>query len=160
ATVYPVVWHGRLDAPLAGEWYLTMPHGDRWWETATFARWALPASVTCLAFLFVPTALLVAIRKRRRLDDARVRFVNELAHDLRTPVTSLRLHAEMLAEGRVPAGEETRYLGVLGRETARLSALLANLLDLSRVERGAREYEKKPLDVGEITHNTVRDFAL
>jgi signal transduction histidine kinase len=105
-------------------------------------------------------ALAIALRRRRRLDEARARFINELAHDLRTPVTSLRLHAEMLSEGRVPAGEEARYLGVLGRETARLSSLLANLLDLSRVERGRRAFETQTLDVTEALAAAVGDFAV
>jgi signal transduction histidine kinase len=154
------VWRGRLDAPLAGEWALVAPHGDRWWESGSFTRWTLPAAVGCLAFLFVPMALAIALRRRRRLDEARARFINELAHDLRTPVTSLRLHAEMLSEGRVPAGEEARYLGVLGRETARLSSLLANLLDLSRVERGRRAFETQTLDVTEALAAAVGDFAV
>lgn len=152
-------WSGHLDAPLAGRWAFFLAHGDRWWRSSSFTLWALPAIVLCLAFLLVPTALFVALRKRRRLDEARARFVNELAHDLRTPVTSLRLHAEMLAEGRVPEGQDARYLSVLGRETARLSALLANLLDLSRLERGSREFERQHLDVAEIAGDAVRDLA-
>jgi signal transduction histidine kinase len=154
------LWSGWIDdVPLAGPWSFVAPHGDRWWEASPFTRWVAPAAVGCLAFLFIPTALLVAIRRRRRLDDARARFVNELAHDLRTPVTSLRLHAEMLAEGRVPDADRPRYLDVLGRETARLSALLANLLDLSRVERGARPFELRPTPVAPLLDEAVRDFA-
>lgn len=155
-----VAWSGHLDAPLAGRWSFVLAHGDRWWESAAFKLWALPAIVLSLAFLLVPTALFVALRKRRRLDEARARFVNELAHDLRTPVTSLRLHAEMLSEGRVPAGQDSRYLAVLGRETARLSSLLANLLDLSRLERGAREFDRQTLDVAEIAGDAVRDLTV
>jgi signal transduction histidine kinase len=153
------VWRARLAEPFAGEWVFVPVHGDRWWEGPA-ARWALPAAFACAAFLFVPAALFVAIRRRRRLDEARARFVNELAHDLRTPVTSLRLHAEMLAEGRVPAGEESRYLSVVGRETARLSSLLANLLDLARLDRGAREYAPQRLEVAEVLDDALRDFAL
>lgn len=153
------VWSAHLSAPLAGEWAFVPPHGERWWEGPS-ARWALPAAFACAAFLFVPAALFVAIRRRRRLDEARARFVNELAHDLRTPVTSLRLHAEMLAEGRVPAGEEERYLGVVGRETARLSSLLANLLDLARLDRGSRDFAPQRLEVAEVLDDALRDFAL
>lgn len=153
------VWSAHLDAPLAGEWAFVPPHGDRWWEGPS-ARWALPIALVCCAFVFVPAALFVAIRRRRRLDEARARFVNELAHDLRTPVTSLRLHAEMLSEGRVPPGEEERYLNVVGRETARLSALLANLLDLARLDRGARDFAPQRLEVAEALDDAVRDFAL
>lgn len=153
------VWSAQLAEPLAGTWAFVPPHGERWWEGPS-ARWALPAAFACAAFLFVPAALFVAIRRRRRLDEARARFVNELAHDLRTPVTSLRLHAEMLAEGRVPPGEEERYLSVVGRETARLSSLLANLLDLARLDRGKRDFAPQRLEVAEALDDAVRDFAL
>ena len=153
------IWMAQWSEPLAGEWAFVPRHGFRWWEGAS-ARWALPVAFACAAFLFVPAALFVAIRRRRRLDEARARFVNELAHDLRTPVTSLRLHAEMLAEGRVPAGEESRYLAVVGRETARLSSLLANLLDLARLDRGKRDFAPQRLEVAEALDDAVRDFAL
>lgn len=154
-----LAWTGRLDAPLAGTWSIELPHGDRWWEAAPFRRWALPAAVACLAFLLVPTALAIALVRRRRLDAARSRFVNELAHDLRTPLTSLRLHAEMLAEGRVRAQDEERYLGVLSQETARLSSLLANLLDLARLESRARPLARERLVLADAVADAVRDFG-
>lgn len=154
-----VLWRGCLDAPLAGEWAIVAEGGGDWWRTPAFGRTVLPVLLVCAAFLFVPTALLVSIRRRRRLDEARARFINELAHDLRTPVTSLRLHAEMLAAGRVPLGQESRYLDTVGREAARLSSLLANLLDLSRLDRGAREFERRPVDVMETLGAAVGDFV-
>ncbi len=153
-------WRGHLDEPLAGEWAVVLPFGDRWWTAPGAQTWAVTAAIACAAFLLVPTALLIALRRRRALDEARARFVNELAHDLRTPVTSLRLHAEMLAQGRAAEADRGRYLGVLARETARLSALLANLLDLSRLGRGTREVHAQSVDVAETVDEAVREFAL
>jgi signal transduction histidine kinase len=156
----PALWRGHLDKPLAGDWALLSVHGDAWWEDARFTRWALPLGTGLLAFLSLPAALLVALRRQRRLDEARSRFLTEVAHDLRTPLTSVRLHAEMLASGRTPEGEEERYTGVLARESARLSGLLANLLDLSRLDRDTRVFQPERVPLKEAVDEAVRDFAL
>lgn len=149
----------RMEAPLAGAYAFALPHGDRWWEGPVFARWSGPVAGAMLLFLVIPTALLVSLRRRRRLDDARARFINELAHDLRTPLTSLRLYAEMLAAGRAPEEERARYVETMARESERLSGLLANLLDLARLERGAREFRLEDVDVEAAVEAALRDFA-
>lgn len=153
------IWSGSVDAPLAGQWSFRLKRRAGWWNSPFFTRWIGPVSAGALAFLLLPTALLVSIRRRRRLDEARVRFVNELAHDLRTPLTSLRLYADMLAGGKAKPADRERYVEVVARESARLTGLLGNLLDLSRLERGAREFEKTRVDVEQAVETAVRDFA-
>lgn len=153
------LWSGRLDAPLAGSWSIELPRGRAWWRSALATRWILPLAFACAAFIAVPTALLLAIRRRRRLDEARARFVTEIAHDLRTPVAALRLHADLLASGRVPESERRRHEEVVGREAARLSGLLSNLLDLSRLERGTRTFSRDVIDVADVVRESVREFS-
>ncbi|MHC4861660.1 MAG: sensor histidine kinase, partial [Planctomycetota bacterium] len=154
-----VAWQGRLEEPLAGDWAIVLPHGDRWWMDPRFLRWAGPAGAALAGFLLIPAALLISIRRRRRLDDARARFINELAHDLRTPLTSLRLYAEMLSAGKVGEEDRGRYVDTMARESARVSGLLANLLDLSRLERGKRVFETSRIDLDEAVEAAARDFA-
>jgi two-component system phosphate regulon sensor histidine kinase PhoR len=101
----------------------------------------------------------VSLRRRRRLDETRARFINELAHDLRTPLTSLRLYAEMLAAGKTPEEERPRYVETMARESGRLSALLANLLDLSRLERGSRDFARERIGLEEAVGRALADFA-
>jgi len=156
----PALWRGRLEAPLAGEWALESVHGGAWWRDARFGRWIWPLGAGLLAFLSLPLALLLALRRQRKLDEARSRFMAEVAHDLRTPLTAVRLHAEMLAAKRTPPGEEARYADILSRESARLSGLLANLLDLSRLDRGGRVYEPERVPLRDAVDEAVRDFAL
>ena len=115
----PLAWRGRLEAPVAGEWRIYLPHGYDWWRSSHFTRWAGPVFGGMLLFLTIPTALLFSLRRRRKLDEARARFITELAHDLRTPLTSLRLYAEMLAEGRAPEERRESYVEVMARESAR-----------------------------------------
>jgi signal transduction histidine kinase len=152
-------WTGRLGEPLAGDYAFVLPHGDRWWEGPLVLRWGGPVAGLLLLSLVVPVALLVSLRRRRRLDAARARFINELAHDLRTPLTSLRLHADLLAAGRAPEGDRPRYDETIAREAGRLTALLENLLDLSRLERGAREFTIEDLDLETAVEGAIAGFA-
>ena len=158
-TADTVLWQGRVEAPLAG----TFTFHDRWhgwWEAPWVKRWLGPVIAVLLAALLLPLALLVSVRRRRRLDEARVRFINEMAHDLRTPLASLRLHADMLSEGRGKPENREGYLHLLSREAARLSSLLANLLDLSRLEQGRRRLESGTVDVGAQVYRAAREFVL
>lgn len=154
------LWTGTLDAPLAGTWTIESPAGAPWWRAEGVARWTLPVAAGCVAFLAIPAALLLALRRRRRLDAARARFITEIAHDLRTPVAALRLHAELLASGRAADADRGKHVAVLGREAARVSSLLANLLDLSRLERGTRPFDRAAVDVAEVVRETVREFGV
>jgi signal transduction histidine kinase len=66
----------------------------------------------------------------------------------------------MLAAGRTPKGEEGRYADVLSRESARLSGLLANLLDLSRLDRGSRVFRQERVPLRDAVGEALRDFAV
>jgi signal transduction histidine kinase len=144
-----VLWVERREVPLAGHWAFTYRGSMHWWQAARFRTWVPPGMAAFLLLLAIPAALQFALRKRRRLDEARARFINELAHDLRTPLTSLRLHAEMLGSGRSPEEKRPQYVGLIEREALRLTSLLSNLLDLSRLEgtRAALQPESLPVAV-------------
>jgi signal transduction histidine kinase len=153
-----VVWSGRLDAPLAGAFAFQAKDGLSWWQSGRVRRWAGPVVILLAAFLLLPAVLLLAIRRRRRLDEARLRFLNELAHDLRTPLTSLRLHADLLTQGRAKAEKREAYTARMAEEAARLSALLANLLDLSRLDRGRRAFTAEDVPVPALVEQAVGEF--
>ncbi len=110
---------------------------------------ALQAAAPTLLTLIVPLLLLGAglmglgylfYREHRRemeLAAQRVNFVNQVSHELKTPLTNVRLYAEML-EQRLEGDEDSavgRYLGVISDESQRLSRLIENVLSLSRLQR-------------------------
>jgi len=152
------LWTGRRAAPLAGVWSIESVHGDRWWAAAGVRRWLGPGLAVVAAYLVLPCALAFELRRRRRAAEARARLLNELAHDLRTPLAAVRLHAELLAAGRVPDARRDGSVDVVARESARLSGLLANLLDLSRLERGTRLFDVEEVDVATLADDVARDF--
>jgi len=91
--------------------------------------------VTGLGILALYWALRAVLRDIRRRQD----FVAAVTHELKTPLTAIRLHAEMLRDGLVadPAKQHA-YHGTIVAESGRLARLIGNVLDLARLERGER----------------------
>ncbi|MGH7289190.1 MAG: sensor histidine kinase, partial [Myxococcota bacterium] len=74
-------------------------------------------------------------------------FVASVSHELKTPLTAIRMYAEMLRDGMVPSEEKRKsYLGSITAEAERLSRLIGNVLEFSRLERGARKSEPRSAD--------------
>jgi signal transduction histidine kinase len=76
-------------------------------------------------------------------------FVSNVSHEMKTPLTTIRMYAEMLADERVaePA-KRARYFATIGRETARLTRLVNNVLDFGRLEAGRKEYKPETVALG------------
>ncbi|MBN1393901.1 MAG: HAMP domain-containing protein [Pirellulales bacterium] len=80
------------------------------------------------------------ITRLRHLEQVRRDFVANVSHELRTPVTSIKGFIETLLDGALESKEDSvRFLNIMLRQVNRLEAIIADLLALSRVERGADE---------------------
>lgn len=90
---------------------------------------------------------------------ARVSFVNQVSHELKTPLTSIRMYAEML-EGDLDDGDATqrRRLEVIVSESQRLSRLIANVLTFGRRSRDGLRLNRSPGLVHEVVANVIRQF--
>lgn len=74
-------------------------------------------------------------------------FVSTVSHEFKSPLSSIRQLSEMLQSGRVPSEERRqRYYDILVEQSARLSALITNVLDLARIEEGRKEFRFEALD--------------
>lgn len=100
--------------------------------------------------------ILVAAEKERRTNALKSEFVANVSHELKTPLALVRMFAEMLQSGRV-ANEQKRdeYVGIILRESERLTALIENVLDFARVERGKGSLEFQEGDVGDAVARAV-----
>ena len=94
--------------------------------------------------------LVLEITRERRESMLKTGFVSNVSHELKTPLTALRLSAEMLREGRVKEDARTRYLEVIVRESERLTRLVDNVLDFGRLERGRRKFNLERRDANEL----------
>jgi len=100
------------------------------------------------------------VRRETEMAELKADFVANVSHDLKTPLALIRMFGETLEMGRV-ADEAARqeYYRVIIRESERLSRLLDNVLDFSRLERGRRTYDVAPAAVAPIVHETLEAFA-
>lgn len=104
----------------------------------------VPAPELGLVFalvVMVAAAILVTDRAGRRADElARQRgaFISAVSHELRTPLTTLRMHAELLRDGLVADERKRKFHDDMVQESVRLSHLVENVLEATRLEEGRR----------------------
>lgn len=88
------------------------------------------------------------VTELRRLESIRRDFVTNVSHELKTPITAIRGMVETLLDDReAPTEVRERFLGRIHSQSMRLSALVTDLLALSRVESGTATLEQAPLDL-------------
>jgi len=86
-------------------------------------------------------------------------FVSNVSHELRTPLALIRLYAETLELGRINTAEKKeQYYRIIRKESERLTALINNILDFSRIEAGRKEYEFRETDIAELVRNTLESY--
>jgi Na+/proline symporter/nitrogen-specific signal transduction histidine kinase len=103
------------------------------------------------------TAELKAANERlQELDRMKDDFISTVTHELRTPLTSIRAFAEILLDDAdLPMSERTRFLGIIARETERLTRMINQVLDLSKIESGQAEWSVSEVDVAEVIGDAV-----
>jgi signal transduction histidine kinase len=155
---------------------LTVPFGEALpaWRVALYQpaglsprdmvrRQAMTFMAAFALLLVVIAAGLVATYRlvRRESEIARLKsdFVANVSHDLKTPLSLIRMFAETLEMDRVPDEQRRReYYGILTRESERLSRLIDNVLDFSRIESGRQRYEIAPGPVEPVIHEVLETF--
>ena len=91
-----------------------------------------------------------------RLARQRTSFVANVSHELKTPLTSIRMFAEMLRDGRqADPDKQKHYLDIMTAEAERLTRLINNVLDFSRMERGEKRYTMGRCDLVVLTREVV-----
>jgi signal transduction histidine kinase len=164
---FRTAWKRPFVATEIGE---TLPH----WEVALYlldpaklTRSARTVKVTLgavIALLVLAIGIgswLIVADLNRELTLARQKtdFVSNVSHELKTPLTSIRMFSELLAEGRVNDPVKQRsYLSIITAETARLSRLINNVLDFARIERGEKKYHFQTCDLNNLLRDTAETY--
>lgn len=119
-------------------------------EAARFRRGLTGVGVAALVAVMGLGLCLVrrALQQEAAARQLRDRFLANVSHDLKTPLTGLRLHAELLGAEDLDAATRQRHGAVVRAEGARLSALVEDLLELSAMQQGRRQVEVEPVDLG------------
>jgi signal transduction histidine kinase len=123
-------------------------------------RHVVYTSALALALVLGLLATIRGAARARELARLKSDFVSTVSHELKTPLTSIRMFAEMLEHGvaRDDAEKMARYQRVIVQESQRLGLLIANLLDYAQIEKGTRRYTPTPQGVAQLARHAVATF--
>jgi signal transduction histidine kinase len=107
--------------------------------------------------LFGTYLLLRDVRREVRMAEMRSQFVSSVSHELKTPLTAIRMFAETLRLGRLQNRQtQEEYLDTIVNESQRLTRLLNNVLDFSKIEKGKKIYRPQPASLPEVIKAAAR----
>jgi len=117
------------------------------------------SSAALLALLVVVGALVRVTKREIALSAMKGSFVADVSHELKTPLSLIRMFGEMLSCGRVASEERAQeYYRIITRESTRLTQLINTILDFSRIEAGRKVYRFSLIDVGEVVRQTYESY--
>jgi Na+/proline symporter/nitrogen-specific signal transduction histidine kinase len=106
------------------------------------------------------TELRSANERLQELDRLKDDFISTVTHELRTPLTSIRAFSEILHDNpTLDVNERSRFLGILVKESERLTRLINQVLDLAKLESGAAEWQNVTLDLREIIDDAANTIS-
>jgi len=133
----------------------------RFWESSRpglpFAIWIAGLALVLGVAVFGGYLLLRDVNRDVRMTEVRSQFVASVSHELKTPLTAIRMFAETLAMGR-SRDEQTKaeYLETIVNESERLARLVDNVLDFSKIEQGKKIYRPRPTRLEDVAGSAVR----
>jgi len=129
------------------------------WARRNFALNMTLSVALAAALLFGIGLALRTASREMRLSAMKSDFVSNVSHELRTPISSIRVFGELMRLGRVTAPEKVReYGGYIETESRRLTQLINNILDFSRIESGRKVYAFEEASVEEVVREAVATF--
>jgi Na+/proline symporter/nitrogen-specific signal transduction histidine kinase len=97
-----------------------------------------------------------ANQRLQELDRLKDDFISTVTHELRTPLTSIRAFSEILGDNpQLENAQRAKFLGIITRESERLTRLINQVLDLAKIESGAAEWHPSALDMREVIEDAT-----
>jgi Signal transduction histidine kinase len=125
-------------------------------------RFMIPSIIFTLVLLVTFTFTIVIIFRQKRYTEIKNDFINNMTHELKTPISSISLAAQMLNDESVSKSPQMmKHLGgVINDESKRLRFLVEKVLQMSMFDRKTAAFKKKELDLNELLENTASTFSL
>jgi two-component system phosphate regulon sensor histidine kinase PhoR len=121
-------------------------------------RWIYGITLTFLiAGMFFGIFLVLRdMSREKRIAQLRSDFVSNVTHELKTPLTSIRMFAETMNLGRIKKkNERQEYLSIIVKETERLTRLVNNVLDFSKIEKNKKEYHFELFNLSQVVQSAL-----
>jgi signal transduction histidine kinase len=143
-------------------WRLRTGYGDRTIpeivaarERPQFALMTMLAGVMALGVFFMARAA----AREVRVAEMKSTFVSSVSHDLKTPLALIQLFAETLELGRVKNAERMQeYYRIINSEARKLTRLINNLLDFSKIDAGLRRYQREPVNLTDLATRVLESL--
>ena len=118
------------------------------------------ASLLLLLAMMLGVALILRdISREKRLARLRADFISNVTHELKTPLTSIRMYAESILMGRIKsASAQNDYLSVVVNESERLKRMINNILEFSKMEKHKQEYHHVETRLSDILQKSLNDM--
>jgi len=117
--------------------------------------------IALLDILLIGAVWLVYRTFKKEMELVRLRgdFVSNVSHELRTPLSLIRMFTETLSMKRVPTEEKKQeYYTTILQETERLTRLINNILNFSRMEAGKKQYNFEQTDLNDVVRSVMKTF--
>lgn len=115
------------------------------------AGFIVMVTFSLMVVLILGTYLLYRLTlKQSMLAQQQQDFVSSVSHELKTPLTSIRMYGEILRQGWMTEEKKKEYYDYIYQESERLSRLIGNVLQISKVNRNSLELEIKPVSISEL----------
>jgi two-component system phosphate regulon sensor histidine kinase PhoR len=125
-------------------------------------RFMIPSIVFTVVLLITFIFTIVVIFRQKRYTEIKNDFINNMTHELKTPISSISLAAQMLNDDSVSKSTQMqKHLGsVINDESKRLRFLVEKVLQMSMFDRKDAAFKKKELDLNELLENVASSFSL
>ncbi len=115
-----------------------------------------------LFFMIIFLGTLYIIFRQKKLSDIKTDFVNNMTHELKTPISTISLASQMLKDKTISADEKNieHIAGVIDEETKRLSHQVEKVLQMAIFDKGKLKLKKKETDIHEILSNVINNISI
>ncbi len=125
-------------------------------------RFMIPAIIFTIVLLVTFIFTIFIIFRQKRYTEIKNDFINNMTHELKTPISSISLAAQMLNDDSVPKGPamQKHLGGIINDESKRLRFLVEKVLQMSMFDRKSVSFKKKELDLNELLEQIASTFSL
>ncbi len=135
--------------PMLGAWEVRLwEEENEWFADRDFIYYSLGFVLIVVVIAIGLFLVLRALAKEYQLANLKTEFISTVSHEFKSPITSIRQMSEMLMKGRMRSEERKQdYYSSMLTQSERLSHLVNNILDFSRLEEGEKKYRFEPCDL-------------
>lgn len=125
-------------------------------------KYMIPSFTFTLILLIIFLYTIIIAFRQKKLTEMKNDFINNMTHELKTPIASISLAAQMLNDDSVPKTEKMmkHLTGIVTDETKRLRFLVEKVLQMSMFDRKKSTFKKKHIDLNEMVETIANSFSL